>query len=377
MKPCFAIAASLALITAQQCAVRADSPNVAARRAALQSAVEKGEIVWRQIAKGELKPTLTCRWLVGYALTLCEARAHRERVEPLLALSRRMQDQDSKSKNWGNFRWYWRDAGVTDTNAVEFVMHDALLIDIRHRDWLADKSREELADFLRLGMEGCRRHRVPTDYTNIAILNAGNLIVLGERLHRMEATEEGYRRLDALCSLTAVLGVHEFCSPTYYGTDLNGLLLIRCYALHERQRNQAGALLRLFWTDIAANWFPAAQRLSGCHSRSYDYLRGLGALDWHFWVHGWLGTGIADGAERAEPWSDQWNPPPQLAEMARQQLPRLVRQHWGFLPAESRTQMIYPDIAPVMLRGRLRNPGLDARGRFAGQPQIAAVLLHP
>ena len=31
--------------------------------------------------------------------------------------------------------------------------------------------------------------------------------------------------------------------------------------------------------------------------------------------------------------------------MARQQLPRLVRQHWGFLPAESRTQMIYPDIA--------------------------------
>ena len=124
-----------------------------------------------------------------------------------------MQDQDPKSKNWGNFRWYWRDAGVTDTNAVEFVMHDALLIDIRHRDWLADKAREELADFLRLGMEGCRRHRVPTDYTNIAILNAGNLIVLGERLHRMEAAEEGYRRLDALCCTDGGAGRPRVLQP--------------------------------------------------------------------------------------------------------------------------------------------------------------------
>ena len=77
---------------------------------------------------------------------------------------------------------------------------------------------------LRLGVEGCLRHRVPTDYTNIAILNAGNLIVLGERLDRADAAREGYRRLDAICLRTAAFGVHEFCSPTYYGTDLNGLL---------------------------------------------------------------------------------------------------------------------------------------------------------
>ena len=142
-----------------------------------------------------------------------------------------------------------------------------------------------------------------------------------------------------------MLGVHEFCSPTYYGTDLNGLLMIQSYAHHERQQRQADALLHLFWTDIAANWFPAARRLGGSHSRSYDYLRGLGALDWHLWVHGWLDADSPSGAERAEPWSDQWRVPPQLAEMARHQLPRLVRQHWGFLPAEGRTQMIYPDVA--------------------------------
>ena len=69
-----------------------------------------------------MRPTLSSRWLVGYALTLCEAREHPERLERLLALARRMQDQDPHSKQWGNLRWYWRDDGVTDTNAVEFVM---------------------------------------------------------------------------------------------------------------------------------------------------------------------------------------------------------------------------------------------------------------
>ena len=160
-------------------------------------------------------------------MTLCEARLHPERLERLFALARQLQDRDPASKCWGNLRWYWRDPTVTDANAVEFCMHDALVIHVRHDVWLPPEPRKELADLLRLGIEGCLRHRVPTEYTNIAILNAGNLIVLGERLHRPDAAREGYRRLDALCARTAAFGVHEFCSPTYYGTDLDGLLLIR------------------------------------------------------------------------------------------------------------------------------------------------------
>ncbi len=234
---------------------------------------------------------------------------------------------------------------MTDTNAVEFSMQDALLMHIRHGDWLPPAAKKELADLISLGVEGCLRHRVPTDYTNIAILNAGNLIVLGQRLDRADAAREGYRRLDAICLRTAALGVHEFCSPTYYGTDLNGLLLIHTYAQGNAQRQQAEALLQLFWTDIAANWFPAAQRLGGCHSRSYDYLHGLGGLDWHLWIHGWLESPSAGSAERREPWTDEWSPPPSLAEMGRRHFPRWVRQHWGILPAESRSHMLYRDIA--------------------------------
>ncbi|MGO9113501.1 MAG: hypothetical protein ACLP9L_30080 [Thermoguttaceae bacterium] len=319
--------------------------NASLRKAAIEDAAQRGDAFWRQIATAEPRPTSGCRQLLGYALALCEARVQPERLERLFALTLQMQDQDAHSKNWGNLRWNWRDAGVTDTNAVEFCMHDALLIHIRHGDWLPPVAKQELADLVRLGVEGCLRHRVPTDYTNIAILNAANLIVLGERLDRADAAREGYRRLDAICLRTAAFGVHEFCSPTYYGTDLNGLLLIHTYAQEKRQRQQAEALLQLFWTDIAANWFSAAQRLGGCHSRSYDYLRGLGGLDWHLWIHGWLESPSAGSAERREPWSDEWSPPPWLVEMRRGQLPRWVRQHWGILPAESRSQMLYCDIA--------------------------------
>ncbi len=43
---------------------------------------------------------------------------------------------------------------------------------------------------------------------DIAILNAGNLIALGELLDRPEAAEEGYRRLEAICLWTWAFGTH-------------------------------------------------------------------------------------------------------------------------------------------------------------------------
>jgi hypothetical protein len=345
VKSCCHLVALYALLGILPRAGIAADGSASLRQAALENALRRGDVFWRQVATAEPQSLSGCRQILGYCLTLCEARLHPERLERLLALAAQMQDRDPRSKTWGNLRWCWRDAGVTDTNAVEFSMQDALLVDLRHGGWLPPAAKNQLLEILRLGIEGCLRHRVPTDYTNIAILNAGNLIVLGERLGRPEAAREGFRRLDAICVRTAVLGVHEFCSPTYYGTDLNGLLLIHAYAQEKRQREQAEGLLRLFWTDIAANWFPAAQRMGGCHSRSYDYLRGLGGLDWHLGIQGWLQPPSTGSAERREPWAEEWSPPPSLAEMAQRQLPRWVCQHWGLLPAESRSQMIYSDIA--------------------------------
>ena len=313
-------------------------------RSARQEAVAARESLWQQVAQGEPRPGSSSRELLGYALALCEVREHPERLERLFALMRQMQQQDPQRPHWGNLKWYWRDPDVTDANAVEFCMLDAMTIWLRHGDWIPAPARKELEALLRLGADGCLGHRVSSEYTNIAILNAANLIVLGERLHRKDAATEGYHRLDALCQWTAAFGVHEFCSPTYYGTDLNGLLFLFTGAEGQRQRAQAAALLQLFWSDIALNWFEPAERLAGCHSRSYDYLRGLGGLDWYLWVQGWLKSKTPGSAERLEPFTDPWSPPPSLRQLSVRQLPRLVRQRWGMLPAECRTHLLCPDI---------------------------------
>lgn len=318
-------------------------PEAALRQSAAAEALARGQRFWQRIAQSEPPAATNSRSLLAYALTLCQSGLHPERLERLFDLAAAMQDRDPRSPNWGNLKWYWRDPGVTDTNAVEFCMQDAATLWIDHREGMPAGARGRLDELLRLGIEGCLRHRVPTDYTNMAILNAGNLIVLGERLDRPDAAAEGRRRLDALCLWTAAFGIHEFCSPTYYGTDLVGLLFLRTNARRQPERDQAAALLELFWTDVALNWFPPAERLAGCHSRSSDYLHGLGGLDWHLWIQGWLTSKSPGQAERLEPYGPEWSPPARLRQLS-ERIPRLVREHWGILPAECRTHMLYPDV---------------------------------
>jgi hypothetical protein len=282
---------------------------------------------------------LSARGLFDYARRLCEAREHPERLERLFALAAAAQDRKPGSRGYGNLRWTWRDPGVTDANAVEFCMQDAAAIWIDHREWIPEPARQALRDVMEYAIQGCLRHRVPSSYTNIAVLNAANLIVLGELFGRPEVTAEGAGRLDALYLWTWQFGLREFCSPTYYGVDLDGLRFIESRARLESARRQARQLAQLVWTDIAANWYVPAQKLAGAHSRSYDYLAGLGSLDVNLRAAGWLES---DGRPQPEKTATYW-PPASLLEISRR-VPRLVRQHWGTAPVESRTHWLCADV---------------------------------
>ena len=144
--------ALVALVLANQARIApAADVNLSLCKAAIDDAAQRGDVFWQQIATAEPRPSFGCRRFLGYALALCEARVHPERLERLLGLARQMQDQDPHSKNWGNLRWYWRDAGVTDTNAVEFCMQDALLMHIRHGDWLPPAAKRNWPTLSRLG----------------------------------------------------------------------------------------------------------------------------------------------------------------------------------------------------------------------------------
>jgi len=300
--------------------------------------------LWRSLAHADPADKVGSRQLMGYALALAEARQNPERLERLFALLARMQDRDRSSSTVGHLKWRWGDAAVSDPNAVEFIMHDAALLWKRHAAWMPTEARESLLSLMRFGLEAVRRHDVKMTYTNIALTQAGNLILLGEILESPEAVHQGVQRLDDLFRWTAANGIHECVSPTYYAVDINALMLIATCSQNEQAGGQAKALLQLLWTDIALNWFPAAERLSGATSRTYDYLAGRGALDWHLWIHGWFDSTRPGKAERREPYWNEWTPNEELRSFSRQRLPRLVRQRWGERLAQSRTYMAYPDV---------------------------------
>ena len=312
------------------------------RAEVIRYAAESGERTWRNtVGPSE---TLTSRELFSYALALCEAKMHPDRLERLFELAESMQDRDPNSRGYGNFRWYWLESGVRDFNAVEFCMQSGALLWLRHRENIPAEAREILHEILEYSVQGCLRHRVSESYTNIALMNAENLILLGEVLDKPEVADEGYQRLDRICLYTWEAGIHEYCSPTYYGVDLDCLWLIEAFCQRERGREQARALLELFWTDIALNWFSASQRLGGARSRDYDYLRGTGHLDVQMWVSGWL-PGKPRGATGAiYPALSRWQPPDRLREINISRFPRLVRQSWGIANRESRTHYLLQDI---------------------------------
>lgn len=296
---------------------------------------------WRRCEKSA--DDVSSRDVFAYTLALGEAREHPERLDRLFRLVAGMQDQDPQSKGYGNFWWTKRDGKVMDANAVDFCMRGATLLWLKDRDFIPANARERLEKILNLAVEGCSRHHVKSSYSNIAIMNAGDLILLGEELNRPEVAEEGYARLDKVFRYTQAAGIHEFNSPTYTGVDLDGLGLIEAYCQRDTGRTEARALLELWWSDIAANWFPPAQRLAGANSRTYDFLRGLGELDTHLALNGWLPAASKPGIDTLFAAETRWRPSADLLDGAGR-FPRLVRESWDTDWYAARTHYLLPEI---------------------------------
>lgn len=296
---------------------------------------------WKSTA--EPKGSVTSRGLFAYAFVLCEANQKLERLEPIFDLAVRMQDHDPQSRSYGNFKWKWDDAKIVDYNAVDFSMRGGSLLWLKHKDTIPAPAREKLRGVLEFATEGCLRHKVNESYTNIALMNAGDLILLGETLDKPKVADEGYRRLERALLYTYEFGTHEYVSPTYYGPDLDALVMIEAYAKRARGVEQARALLEFFWHDIALNWFAPAQRLSGTNSRSYDYLSALGELDKHMQLNGWL-EGQPGHIDSIYSLQARWRPSPDLKKL-NAQYPRWIEQKWGPETTQWRWNYVNSDVA--------------------------------
>ena len=249
-------------------------------------------------------------------------------IETALKCLERMQDRDPASKTYGNFCAYWYQSAPADNNVVEFVVQKAAVLRLKFYGHLSSPACESLDQILELSIEGILRHRVNVGYTNIFLMKIWNLLALGESLKRPDLVKEGESMLDEWIEFTSKNGIREFLSTTYYGIDLDSLGLMAGALSNPTVRNKAESALRLFWTNIAANWFDPAGRLGGAHGRDYDYLTGHGYLDHHLLAAGWIKSGQAHPFPPVFAEAVRWAPPKELHRQALSAIPRFVFQKW-------------------------------------------------
>ena len=269
------------------------------------------------------------------ALYFCRSGRHLDKLDVLFDVAAEMQDRRESSRGYGNFRWYWRDGYVMDYNAVDFCMESGVLIARDYLHLLTSGQRAKFQKLLDYSIIGCLRHRVRDAYTNIALMNAVNLILLGEACDHVEAFSEGVQRLDAFMLTTALMGVCEYASPTYTAVDVANLHRLHAYVRDPVTKEKAARLLRLFWTDLAVSSLSGAGRLGGAHSRDYDYVYGLGGVASYLRM-----SGLAPSAGNREPAAidyaaDTWRIDAEIKKLG-ETTPRLVEALWGEEPFQYR-----------------------------------------
>ncbi len=273
---------------------------------------------------------LVSRELFWFAESALRNGSHATEIEQAFAWAEEMQDRDPDSPTFGNFRWYRANPKPHDKNAVEFCMSTATVTWIHYRDRLTPAARASLERMMRFGAEGLKRHRIGPNYTNIFLEKTWNMIGVGQAMGMPELRKEGEQMLERWLAHAWQNGITEYLSGTYYGVSFGPLEKIAQYAKDETARENANAALRLFWTDVAANWFAPCNRLGGACSREYNFQLG---------INGSLQERVASALDQnttqyVPPGADEasWMGPESVRELIGT-IPRMVRQRWGSDPS--------------------------------------------
>ncbi len=308
---------------------------------------------------------LGIRGILRFAVEAAGHRWQPETVEEALRLARSMQETAPGGDHVGNYRWRLGDDDVTDPNAVHFATQLTSLLRLAHAEALSPASRDLLDVMHRDALVALDRHPVKPGYTNIFLMKIWDHLALG-RLGNVDAGHRGKELWNEWLAHVRRHGITEYSSPTYYGIDLDCLGLIARHADNDSIRRQAESMLEFLWTDTAANWFPPAERLSGAHSRDYDYLFGRGYLDEHLHEAGWLtdwapneSTGWLPQAPHSHLHvfreACRWSPPAGLRSNVADRTPRFVVQRFNAEPWARATNHIGRSMT-IGIAGECRGP---------------------
>ena len=158
---------------------------------------------------------------------------------------------------------------IADANATEFGVESWGPILLRFSDRLDGRTNEALRTAARRALTGLRSRSVSIYYTNIALMQAVDVLLIGDALRDNEAVAWANERLDLWLRATRATGVREYDSPPYYRVDFDELALGITFSENASARRKLRTILAYLWQDVAAH--VVGERFGGAHSRDYDF----------------------------------------------------------------------------------------------------------
>jgi hypothetical protein len=263
------------------------------------------------------------------------------------------QDTDPKSPSYGTVLWKQNHPEIKDPNAIEFTLHGMAPALIRHGDRLSPAMRDYLKPHLIAARAALRAHRVQPPYTNIYLMKATNLLLVGQYLADDTAVSEARQMLETWVAGVREHGITEYDCPVYTAIVLNCLTPAHDLAADPRDRAVLKQALDYVWADSLANYFPGQQTLAGAQSRNYSFTSSVGGLCNNYFLAGVRPTpgplglfneGPDTYINALEAGSNGYQPDQEMLSLAR--LPtRLIHQRVGPDQGIDRTTYITKDFA--------------------------------
>jgi hypothetical protein len=219
-----------------------------------------------------------------------DAAAARRASEALRCLFSYQRLGPKEEENHGVFPFHTGDPTNPRDNPTEFALAPVAAISAFGLLPSADLAAWDAG--VKAGLAAIDAHHVCPGYTNICLMQAGEMLAIGAALARRGVDEgpsfvaRGLARLEEWTAYTRENGIHEFDSPTYTEVDLESLLLAYHAGAGDLARRRAHAALDHVWAHVAASWFAGRDTVAGPASRTYDFLTGGGALSTSLYLEG-------------------------------------------------------------------------------------------
>ena len=350
-RPWPALPALLLLAGSHGTAGAADSPTRAER---LAWGAERVAQSCADIERDALAPhpTPSVRAVAAAALGFLELNEPPQRAERLVRHVFALQDLDSNSPGYGTVPWQEGHPEIQDANAIEFTMQPVAVLLLRHRAKLSPAFLQDAVPHVHAALAAIRRHRVPVRYSNIYLMKLANQMLLGQAVGDADARAEGRANFAAWLAETRAHGIAEYDSPVYSPIQLDCLALAAELTDDFQLRPQLRAAVEFYWADLAANYFPARQTMTGPASRNYN--SGFLVSDSNV-EHAYYFAGLRDRPPRDTLPGDRirvWTaarladspPPSNLLSLARSP-ERIVRSRFGAEPGRDRYLWLTPALA--------------------------------